>query len=201
METGGITFLGGVAWPQGVMRRVIHCFSTWFSTGIYRKKMPRKRLSISFSMLVSERGTRHDRMPLCVQSCPVPRSIVPPPAFDKKNRDRDNKATMSAFKAQRHKKRARPVQFFLHLQNPPHRIAWNISISDISLSKSCPVLLFILSLQLLKTSTHPATPKTTYPFFEGMPCVIVFPANGKIAKLFFQYYLVTNTKILQTLHI
>lgn len=167
-------------------------FPTLFTT-------PFPLLPTPFPILVSERGTRHDRTPPCVQSCPVPRSIVPRPAFGKKNRNRGNKATMSAFKAQRHEKRTRPVQVFLHLQNPPHRIAWNISISDISLSKSCPVLLFILSLQLLKTSTHPATPKTTYPFFEGMPCVIVFPANGKIAKLFFQYYLVTNTKILQTL--
>lgn len=76
METGGITFLGGVAWPQGVMRRVIHCFSTWFSTGINRKKMPRKLLSISFSMLVSERRRRHGRTQDGVRLCHVLRALT-----------------------------------------------------------------------------------------------------------------------------
>lgn len=97
METGGITFLGGVAWPQGVMRRVIHCFSTWFSTGIYRKKMPRKRLSIFFSMLVSERGTRHDRTQEETRPHAGRRSVVPRPACADKYRERRADALLFSF--------------------------------------------------------------------------------------------------------
>lgn len=58
---GWDNFLGRPYWGAGSYETGYTLLFNMVFNGYLQEKMPRKRLSISFSMLVSERGTRHDR--------------------------------------------------------------------------------------------------------------------------------------------